>query len=73
VSPQKLHRNVVNKRGCRSRSSAGRSRTLADKPPIAVLRFQNMSGDLEQEYLADGVVEDIIAALAQARRSPRYL
>jgi len=37
---------------------------LPDKPSIAVLPFQNMSGDLEQEYFADGVVEDIITALS---------
>src|ERR1700730_17891860 len=33
---------------------------LPDKPSIAVLPFQNMSGDPEQEYFADGIVEDII-------------
>ena len=38
--------------------------TLPDKPSIAVLPFQNMSGDLEQEYFADGLVEDIITALS---------
>ncbi len=37
---------------------------LPDKPSIAVLPFQNMSGDSEQEYFADGVVEDIITALS---------
>jgi len=35
-----------------------------DKPSIAVLPFQNMSGDPEQEYFADGMVEEIIAAFA---------
>jgi len=35
-----------------------------DKPSIAVLPFQNMSGDSEQEYFADGIVEDIITALS---------
>src|SRR5262245_8663113 len=35
---------------------------LPDKPSIAVLPFQNMSGDPEQEYFADGVVEEIIMA-----------
>jgi adenylate cyclase len=39
---------------------------LPDKPSIAVLPFQNMSGDPEQEYFADGVVEDITAALSRA-------
>jgi TolB-like protein len=40
---------------------------LPDKPSIAVLPFQNMSGDPEQDYFADGVVEDIIAALSRMR------
>jgi TolB-like protein len=39
--------------------------SLPDKPSIAVLPFQNMSGDPEQEYFADGVVEDIITALSR--------
>jgi TolB-like protein/class 3 adenylate cyclase len=38
---------------------------LPDKPSIAVMPFQNMSGDPEQEFFADGVVEDIIASLAR--------
>jgi adenylate cyclase len=38
---------------------------LPDKPSIAVLPFQNMSGDPEQEYFADGIVEDIIIALSR--------
>ncbi|XIA65652.1 winged helix-turn-helix domain-containing protein [Bradyrhizobium sp. TZ2] len=38
-----------------------------DKPSIAVLAFQNLSGDPEQEYFADGVVEDIITALSRIR------
>ena len=40
---------------------------LPDKPSIAVLPFQNMSGDPEQEYFADGIVEDIITALSRIR------
>jgi len=36
-----------------------------DKPSIAVLPFQNMSGDAEQEYFADGMVEDIITGLSR--------
>jgi len=42
--------------------------TLPDKPSIAVLPFQNMSGDPEQEYFADGIVEDIITALSRFRQ-----
>jgi TolB-like protein/class 3 adenylate cyclase/cytochrome c-type biogenesis protein CcmH/NrfG len=40
---------------------------LPDKPSIAVLPFQNMSGDPEQEYFADGMVEEIITALSKLR------
>jgi adenylate cyclase len=40
---------------------------LPDKPSIAVLPFQNMSGDPEQEYFADGMVEEIITALSRLR------
>ena len=38
---------------------------LPDKPSVAVLPFQNMSGDPEQEYFADGIVEDITTALSR--------
>ena len=41
---------------------------LPDKPSIAVLPFTNMSGDPEQEYFADGVVEEIITALSRFRQ-----
>ena len=40
---------------------------LPDKPSIAVLPFTNMSGDPEQEYFADGTVEDIITGLSRIR------
>jgi adenylate cyclase len=40
---------------------------LPDKPSIAVLPFANMSGDPEQEYFADGMVEEIITALSRVR------
>ncbi len=38
---------------------------LPDKPSIAVLPFDNMSGDAEQEYFVDGITEDIITALSK--------
>src|SRR5690349_4580145 len=41
--------------------------SLPDKPSIAVLPFENMSGDPEQEYFADGMVEEIITALSRFR------
>jgi TolB-like protein len=40
---------------------------LPDKPSIAALAFHNLSGDPEQDYFADGVVEDIITALSRIR------
>ena len=43
---------------------------LPDKPSIAVLPFQNMRGDAEQEYFADGLTEDLITALTQWRTLP---
>jgi TolB-like protein/class 3 adenylate cyclase len=45
----------------------GTALTLPDKPSIAVLPFQNVSGDPEQEYFADGMVEEIITALSRIR------
>jgi TolB-like protein len=51
----------------RAASSPGLAPVLAipDRPSIAVLPFQNMSGDAEQEYFADGMVEDVITALSR--------
>ena len=40
---------------------------VSDKPSLAVLPFLNLSGDPEQEYFADGMVEEIITALSQIR------
>ena len=44
-----------------------RSLPLPDKPSLAVLPFTNLSGDPEQEYFADGMVEEITAALSRVR------
>jgi TolB-like protein/class 3 adenylate cyclase len=49
------------------RPSESKPLPLPDKPSIAVLPFTNMSGDPEQEYFADGVVEEIITALSRFR------
>ena len=57
-------------RTCGSGATKPRTRhrlALPDKPSIAVLPFQNLSGDPEQEYFADGIVEDIITALSRLR------
>jgi TolB-like protein len=42
-----------------------RSQAFSDKPSIAVLPFQNLSAEAEQEYFADGIVEDITMALSR--------
>jgi TolB-like protein/class 3 adenylate cyclase len=47
--------------------AAGASFELPEKPSIAVLPFQNLSSDPEQEYFADGIVEDIISGLSRIR------
>ena len=50
-----------------SRQALAGALALPDKPSIAVLAFQNMSGDPEQEHFADGIAEDIITALSKSR------
>ena len=61
----RLGGNVV--QAAPAKPSTGHDVTLAlpDKPSIAVLPFQNMGSDPEQEYFADGIVEDIITGLSQ--------
>jgi adenylate cyclase len=49
------------------RRQVGAPPPLPEKPSIAVLPFQNLSGDPDQEYFADGVVEEIITALSRMR------
>ena len=47
------------------RAPLQKPRTVTDKPSIAVLPFENMSDDPEQEYFADGMTEEIITALSR--------
>ena len=54
-------------RGESSTPAVMASPPLPDKPSIAVLPFQNLSGDPEQEYFADGMVEEITTALSKVR------
>jgi adenylate cyclase len=54
-------RAAVSARGAEAESPP----PLPDRPSIAVLPFQNMSGDPEQEYFADGMVDEIITALSR--------
>jgi adenylate cyclase len=65
VRPIRAFRAVTTRGATSRRSSAGPP--LPDKPSIAVLPFANMSGDPEQEYFADGMVEEIITALSRIR------
>jgi TolB-like protein/Flp pilus assembly protein TadD len=50
------------------KSAPAEGSQVSDKPSIAVLPFANMSNDPEQEYFADGIVEDIITALSHIRK-----
>jgi adenylate cyclase len=50
------------------KSALAESSQASEKPSIAVLPFANMSNDPEQEYFADGIVEDIITALSHIRQ-----
>ena len=60
---------VCRRRSRRNSQVADRSRSITpeDRPSIAVLPFINLGGDKEQEYLADGITEDIITALTRFR------
>jgi adenylate cyclase len=62
--PVRVYR--VRDAGAKSPSTAAQpALPLPDKPSLAVLPFQNLSGDLEQEYFVDGVVEEIITAISR--------
>jgi adenylate cyclase len=63
--PVRAYRVVTAAGSSMRRASSGPP--LPDKPSIAVLSFANMSGDPEQEYFADGMVEEIITALSRIR------
>jgi adenylate cyclase len=62
--PVRVYRILSENKATRSRPALA----LPDRPSIAVLPFQNMSGDSEQDYFADGIVEEIITALSRFRQ-----
>jgi adenylate cyclase len=65
TTPVRAYQVIVNRSG-----EAGKALSrlaLPEKPSVAVLPFTNMSGDPEQEYFADGVVEDIITGLSRIK------
>jgi adenylate cyclase len=67
--PVRVHRILVGEtaEGSQSAAAAAASLRLAlpDKPSVAVLPFTNMSGDPEQEFVSDGIAEDVITALSR--------
>jgi len=65
--PVRLYSATSSASATNSRQPAPKALSPSDKPSIAVLPFQNMSGDPEQEYFADGMVEDIITELSRFR------
>jgi adenylate cyclase len=64
--PVRVYRVVLSPGGEPGQPSGGApTPSLPDKPSIVVLAFQNMSGDPEQEYFADGIAEDVITDLSK--------
>jgi adenylate cyclase len=67
VRPQRAPLPLAGEGSAPTRVGVDPAPALPGKPSIAVLPFQNMSGDPDQEYFADGMVEEIITALSRIR------
>jgi len=67
VEPLRVYRIAIKGPSPAPTATVTRPLPLPDKPSIAVLPFTNMSGDPEQEYVADGITEDLITALSKVR------
>jgi adenylate cyclase len=68
AEPVRVYRIATRESGAVSAERAGDHLSVSDKPSIAVLPFNNMSGDPEQEFFSDGLSEDIITALSKIAR-----
>ncbi len=67
ADPIRVYQIVQDQSGTAVSSEQEEELAIPDKPSVAVLPFDNMSGDGEQEYLADGISEDLITALSKIR------
>lgn len=67
AKPLRTYRLVLNPDKKAPKTASSAYVPMTDKPSIAVLPFANMSGDVEQEYFADGLTEDVITELARFR------
>jgi TolB-like protein/Flp pilus assembly protein TadD len=65
--PVRVFRAQIESEAAADPNPVAEALTLPDKPSIAVLPFENMSGDPEQEFFADGMAEDIITGLSRYR------
>ena len=67
AEPVRIYRIAGDRSGTGAASPVRQPLPLPDKPSIAVLSFDNLSGDEEQEFFADGMAEDIITSLSRYR------
>ncbi len=67
AEPIRVYRIAIDAPWAQGMPRGGDNPPLPDKPSIAVLPFENMSGDPEQEYFSDGITEDIITELSRFR------
>jgi adenylate cyclase len=67
AKPVQVYGIVLDREEASAETKSAPRLALPSKPSIAVLAFQNMSGDPEQEYFADGIAEDVITALSRSR------